>query len=165
MQTGELPRDALLNRYRRAGAFTDCYFIEVPRSVSQPEYIKAFYTSPLFKIERFVLKFFVRRPSTDLQVEQLASGEVDGFAAWRVEERSADQLLMCDDLGKTRSWLMSVAAEVGGTQHTRLYFGSAVVPKRDRADRNEAFSCAFHALSSLHAMYSRALLRAAWAQL
>ena len=166
VQTGELPQDALLRKYRQAGAFTDCYFIDVPRRVSQAVYVEAFYTSPLFKIERFLLALFVRRPSTNLQAQQLASGELDRFAAWRVEGRSASQLLMCDYLGKTRSWLMSVETEIDGTEHTRLYFGSAVIPKRDRADRRkDTFGFAFHALSGFHAMYSRALLRAACARL
>jgi len=164
VQAGELPQDALLRKYRQAGAFTDCYFIDVPRSVSQAAYVEAFYTPPLFKIERLVLTLIVRRPSTDLQAKQLANGELNTFAAWRVEGRSADQLLMCDYLGKTRSWLMSVHTDVKGEQHTRLYFGSAVVPKRERADRKEAFSFTFHALSGFHAMYSRALLRAACAR-
>ncbi|HEY4083933.1 MAG TPA: hypothetical protein VGM81_24865 [Burkholderiaceae bacterium] len=162
VQAGELPSAALLNKYRQAGAFTDCYFVDVPHRISQAEYVEAFYTTPLFKVERCLLALFVRRHSSDLQARQLANGELDHFAAWRVEGRTVDQLLLCDFVGKTRSWLMSVAVEVGGARHTRLYFGSAVVPKRSGDSQEKAaFGFAFHALSGFHAVYSRALLRAA----
>lgn len=45
-----------------------------------------------------------------------------------VEARGLDQLLLCDFLGHTRSWLMSVPVQASETSCTRLYFGSAVVP-------------------------------------
>ena len=61
-----------------------------------------------------MLRVFIARPSTDLQVRQLAAGELDEFAAWRVEAQAVDQLLLCAIDGRTRSWLMVSAAEASG---------------------------------------------------
>lgn len=164
IQVCELPEQALLHPYKLKGAYTDCYAVDLPRAVSHAEYVEAFYTTALFKVERQVLAWFAARPSTDQQARQLARSEVDRFAAWRVEGRSSNQLLLCDFLGHTRSWLMSTPTENG--QGTRLYFGSAVVPKRtDPNSGKKAFGVAFHALTGFHHLYSQALLRAAVAKL
>jgi hypothetical protein len=48
---------------------------------------------------------------------------------------------------------------------TRLYFGSAVIPKRESPDGKESFGIAFHALSAFHHAYTRALMKAARANL
>src|SRR5580658_4723858 len=106
----ELPVGALLGTYRDAGAYTDCYAADMYRSVSQAEYVEAFYTTWVFKLERWVLAIFVSKPSTDAQARAMASGQADAFAAWSVEDRTGDQLLMCDFQRRTRSWLMSVPA-------------------------------------------------------
>jgi hypothetical protein len=165
IQTGELPQGALLDPYRRQGAYTDCYFMEVPGTVSQPEYVEAFYTSPLFKLERLILALLVSRPSSDAQARQLAAGEATRFAAWNVEGHTANQLLLCDYTQRTRSWLMSIAMENAGPATTRLYFGSAVVPKTHAASGRPSFGLAFHALSGFHRLYSSALLRSAQSRL
>lgn len=165
IQSGELPRGALLNKYKQKGAYTDCYFMDMPRSVSQAEYVETFYTTTLFKTERLILAFLARRPSTDVQAKLLASGEIKNFAAWSVEERTQDQLLLCDFLGRTRSWLMSVINENGDSNTTRLYFGSAVVPNVDQTSGRVSFGIAFHTLQGFHHLYSRALLRSACSRL
>jgi len=166
IQVCELPDQSLLGPYKLKGAYTDCYAIDLPRAVSHAEYTEAFYTTSLFKVERQVLAWFAARPSTDQQARQLARGEVDRFAAWSVEARDANQLLLCDFLGRTRSWLMSTPAEHGQALGTRLYFGSAVVPKTtDPQSGKPAFGAAFHALTGFHHLYSQALLRAAVARL
>lgn len=149
---GELPRDSFLIAYRERGAFADCYSTVVPGAVTLERYVRAFYTSPLFKIERFILTWAVRKTSTDEDAARLASGAASTFAAWTAEQRSTDQLLMCDYVGRTRSWFM-VAPDAGGT---RLYFGSAVVPRRDGR-----MGSGFSALMWFHRLYSVALLRAA----
>jgi hypothetical protein len=59
----ELPQTALLSRYKQQGAYTDCYSVEVPRVISHSEYIETFYTTPLFKVERFILATLVSRPN------------------------------------------------------------------------------------------------------
>lgn len=150
-----LPEQALLAKYAQNGAYTDCYATEVARPVSQAEYVEAFYTGALFKLERLMLAWFVSRPSTDAQAKELASGALSDFAAWRVEGRSTDQLLMCDLSGRTRSWFMVAPVQTGGSTSTRLYFGSAVV----RLD------LLFNALLGFHKLYSRVLLHAARSRL
>ncbi|MBI2332593.1 MAG: hypothetical protein HYU84_10625 [Chloroflexi bacterium] len=140
------------------GAYTDSYLTEIPARVSFPEYIFAFYTTPLFKLERLILKLLVRKPSTDMQARELADGVRDQFAAWTVEDRSEDQILMCDFAGSTRSWLMAVPA---GDDGTRLYFGSAVVPHRMSKDGKPSLGFFFQALLGFHKVYSILLLYSA----
>jgi hypothetical protein len=152
-----LPENALLMRYRDQGAYTDCYSLDVAGSVSQAVFVRAFYTSWLFKVERWILGWAVAKPSTDLEALALAKGESDQFSAWTVEARTPDQLLMCDYQSRTRSWLMTLPIAGG----TRLYFGSAVVPLRPNGDKDRAFGTAFHVLLGFHKLYSRALLRSA----
>ena len=156
-----LPAQALLAKYARGGAYTDCYATEMAASVSHAEFVEAFYTTALFKIEALLLAWFVAKPSSDAHARQLAAGERDAFAAWSVEARSVDQLLLSDFQGRTRSWLM-VAPIPGGT---RLYFGSAVVPTVNKATGQARMGFAFRALLGFHKLYSRALLSAARSRL
>lgn len=156
-----LPEAAFLAKYALGDTYTDCFTADVPRQVSQAEYIDAFYTGTLFKIERFLLSWIIRKPSTDAQVRELAAGGRGAFAAWKVEERSEHQLLMCDLSGRTRSWLMSESQGTRGAQGTRLYFGSAVVPVRNETSGKVELGVTFAVLRGFHRMYSRALLSAA----
>lgn len=154
-----LPPGALLQRYAESGGYADCYSIALPRAVSQAEFVEAFYTTAVFKIERWILRWAVARPSTDDEAAQLARGERSAFAAWSVEARAADQLLLCDLAGRTRSWLMVQAIDRGAS--TRLYFGSAVVPVHDAKTGRPRMGPLFNALLGFHKLYSRVLLRAA----
>lgn len=156
-----LPASALLATYRDAGAYTDCYATEVDAAIPQADYVEAFYCTWLFKIERRLLALFVGKPSSDEQARELATGASEAFAAWTVEGRAADQLLLCDFQQRTRSWLMSEPLASGGT---RLYFGSAVVPVRDRQGRLR-MGAVFRLLLGFHRLYSRLLLGAAVARL
>jgi hypothetical protein len=167
IQRSELPPGALLKKYQSEETYADCYTTEIARHVSQAEYVQAFYTSPLFKLERLLLAWLVSKPSTDAQASQLASGTLESFAAWSVEERREDQLLMCDFQGRTRSWLMVVPAEGESAASTRLYFGSAVVPARAaRAGaRTPDLGLTFRLLLGFHKLYSRALLSSAKSRL
>jgi hypothetical protein len=165
IQPCELPQAALLGRYLQAGAYTDCYVTEVAGTVSHAEYVEAFYTTAVFKLERLLLAWFVSRPSSDAQARQLASGMLGSFAAWSVEGRSADQLLLCDFAGRTRSWLMVATVDGAGSPSTRLYFGSAVVPVVDKRSGQTTMGFAFRVLLGFHKLYSRVLLRAARSRL
>ncbi|MFC4312778.1 hypothetical protein ACFPN2_27080 [Steroidobacter flavus] len=156
----DLPAKALLQKYAYPGAYTDCYFTEVARSIPFPEYIEAFYTTWVFKLERFILTHIVNKPSSDLDVHRLSRAEINAFAAWTVEGRTPDQLLMCDYLRRTRSWLMVVPVKGG----TRLYFGSAVVPVR-RKSGEVTLGTSYRALMGFHKLYSRILLSAARSRL
>jgi len=160
-----LPEDALLRKYANGGAYTDCYITEIPAPVSHAAYVEAFYTTAVFKLERLILAWFVSRSSSDAQARRLAAGELDSFAAWSVEARSVNQLLMCDFQGRTRSWLMVAPVEGGGPAATRLYFGSAVVPTANKATGQVGLGTPFRALLGFHKVYSRVLLSAASSRL
>jgi hypothetical protein len=121
--------------------------------------VTAFYTTWLFRLERWILRLAVARPSTDEEARQLARGEREAFAAWSVEARAPDQLLMCDFTGRTRSWLM--VAPAAGTTGTRLYFGSVVVPVRDPKTGKMGLGPVHGPLIGFHKLYSRSLLGAA----
>lgn len=157
----DLPPNALLRRYQNSGAYTDCYTVEVARRVSHAEYVAVFYTTFVFKTERVLLSWLLSKPSTDTQAGRLARGEVGLFAAWTVEARAADQLLMADYVGRTKSWLMIAPS---GDAATRLYFGSAVVPVRDRSGQ-PTMGRSYSALLGFHKLYSRVLLSAAAAKI
>lgn len=158
----ELPQGALLREYLQDGMYADCYRTSVTGRVSHAEYVEAFYTTAVFRLERLLLGWFASRPSTDVDAAGLASGARDAFAAWRVESRDMDQVLLADFTGRTRSWLMVAAGEGGGTT---LFFGSAVVPARSRRTGEATLGVAFRFLLGLHKLYSRVLLRAAKARL
>lgn len=153
------PSDSLLARLAaERQAFADAYTLDLPRAVTLAEFVEAFYTTRLFKLERLVLTL-LGRPSSDAAARALAQGQVQRFAAWTVQARTADELLMHEDTGATRSWFKVEAGEGGGT---RLWFGSAVVPRRRRGPGGEPrMGWAFHALLGVHRAYSRALLAAA----
>jgi len=148
-----LPEHALLTRYAADGGYADCFTTDLPGSYSHQEFVEAFYTTWLFKLERIVLSLLVARPSSDEQASQLARGERNSFAAWTVEAAAPNQLLLCDYQGKTRSWLMIESRDDGGA--TRLFFGTGIV-------RLSAF---FHTLLPFHQRYARALLAAACSRL
>lgn len=157
-----MPPNALLQRHKQGGAFADCYVGEVGVVVSQADFVEAFYTTALFKVERVMLKWFAGHPSTDRGARDLAAGTTDRFAAWRVEARADDQLLLADFTGRTRSWLMAMPAGSSATPSgTLLYFGSAVIPRGDRGPDGQRMGLAFHALLGFHSLYSRLLLSAA----
>jgi hypothetical protein len=137
----ELPPEALLGRYRGPDGYVDCYVTELPRPVSQAEYVEAFYTTGVFKLERWLLARFLKRASTDAQARELALGQRDDFAAWTVEARAPDQLLLRDLFGRT--------------------FGTAVVPVLDRRSGRRKLGFLYESLTPLHRLYSRVLLRAA----
>jgi len=153
-----LPAWSLLGRYAERGDYTDCFVTDIPGEFSHEEYVAAFYTTWLFWLERQLLRL-VRKPSTDDEAWQLAQGRREAFAAWTVEARAPNQLLLCDVLGNTRSWLMAEPLPGGGV--TRLYFGSAVIRRADRKSGGRRMRARFRALLGFHRRYSRALLGAA----
>ena len=165
IRTCAIPSGALLGKYLRGGAYADCYVTGVSRPVTQAEYVEAFYTTAAFKLERLILAGFASKPSTDMQARQLASGAVSSFAAWNVEDRNANELLLADFRGRTRSWLMAANDESAEPHGTRLYFGSAVVPAKSRRSGRATLGFPFQALLGFHKLYSRVLLRAARARL
>ena len=160
-----LPDGALLGAYGREGVYTDCYTTDISGAVSPAQYVTAFYTTWVFKLERLILKWAVSRPSTDTDAELLAEGTTDSFAAWRIERRGDNQLLMCDFRGRTRSWFMAAPLKSESGANTRLYFGSAVVPVEHPKTGKAELGWRFRALLGFHKMYSRVLLQAARSRL
>ena len=162
----ELPSSTLLSALREQGCFADCYTTTLPRPVTQAQFVEAFYTTPLFKAERWVLRCLAGRRSSDAQARELARGRRDAFAVWKVAQRAPDQILLTDETGRTSSWLMvrPEAATSAGVS-TRLFFGSAIRPRRVGATGQAQFGPGFHALLGLHGFYSRRLLQAAAARL
>jgi hypothetical protein len=160
-----LPGDALLNKYVDANTYTDCYQAALPASVTQAQFISAFYTTPIFKLERAMLKWVAAKPSLDSDARRLAEGEIDHFAAWQVEDRCQNQLLLSDFRGRTRSWLMTLPAGDSDQAMTLLFFGSAVVPLQDPHSGERRLGTIFSALLGFHKIYSRILLHAARARL
>ena len=161
--TSEIPRASFLDSYRQNGAYADCYATDIAKPVSQAQYVEAFYTTGLFKLERLILGIVISRPSTDEEAKKLASGERDSFAAWHVESRSNDELLLAS--GRTRSWLMAAPASAQQGSTTRLFFGSAIVPVKNARTGRDSLGFAFHSLLGFHRLYSRALLHAARSRL
>lgn len=159
-----LPTSALLLDAQAAGAFVDCYMTEVAGPVGHAAFVEAFYTTRLFKLERLLLGLLARRPTSDRQAMELATGSRNDFAIWHVEQRRTDQLLLAEVTGRTKSWLMTVPQGMQGSPdtapRTRLYFGSALVPRTDRQTGQKRFGVLFHLLLGFHRAYSKALLRA-----
>ena len=161
MKKCPVPASAMLNTYSTNGAYADCYRTEVPGRVSFPEFVFAFYTTSLFKLERSILKLTVAKPSTDIQAKQLADGSLGQFAAWHVESRSENELLMRDFRGRTRSWLMVIPVNTTGAAQTCLYFGSAVLPIREPKTGKSSIGTTYQTLLGFHKIYSILLLYSA----
>jgi hypothetical protein len=151
------PGHALHAHYASEGAYVDCYTTTIDRPVVHAQYVEAFYTTWLFKLERLVLTLLVNKPSTDEQARQLAQGTRGAFAAWTVEARAHNELLVCDFLGSTRSWL---CVEPRGTA-TKLYFGTVVVKKRRGSSARLHLGYGFTLMLPFHKLYARSLLLAA----
>jgi hypothetical protein len=163
-----VPVDSLLNTYRggphpeRWVSQGDCFSLTVDRVVTLKEFVVAFYTSPVFRVERLILLILAGAPATDSDVRSVADGSGTLFAIWRVGERTTTQLLMCDRFEKTRSWFQVVPMESGATE---LRFGSAVAVSRNRATGAMSMRWRFRWLMGFHVLYSRILLNAAWRKL
>lgn len=156
VSASQVPAGSLLGRYVASGAYADCYVTELAAAITHAQFVEAFYTSPLFRLERLLLGLFMGRPSTDAQARQLAEGELASFAAWSVESRAENELVLA--VGRTRSWLMVAASPGAPPARTRLYFGSAVVPPRTSSGARGSMGWVFTALLGFHKLYSRALL-------
>jgi len=164
VQPCEIPAAASLRAVlaSKGGAFADCYCTEISGTISQSEFVEAFYTSTLFKVERKLLAWFAGKPATDRDAARLANGSATSFSAWTVESRSDDQLLLADFTGRTKSWLMvAPSGDSTSGKMTTLYFGSAVLPEQNSSSVTPKMGFAFHALLGFHKLYSKLLLRAA----
>lgn len=130
--------------------YTDAFCVEAARAVPLAEFIAAFYTTRIFRLERKVLSLAGAK-STDAEAEALAEGTAARFAVWTVEGRRETEILLGERSGRTKSWLA-----VDG--HT-LWFGSVVVPVMHRGKLT--LGPVFQTLQVPHKIYSRMLLGAA----
>ena len=160
VQPCEVPSHSFLQKYKAGAGFADCYFVEIPGQVTQAAFVAAFYTSWLFRLERTLLHYLAAKPATDADALQLAAGQASSFSAWRVEAQTVSELILADFTGRTRSWLMTETIATPSAV-TRLYFGSAVVPRISKGSQKPTLGWIFHALLGFHRLYSRLLLRAA----
>ncbi len=159
-----LPKNALLARYlhsKDSKGYTDCFAINLQQRIELPDFVEAFYTSSLFKVERAIL-MIIGKSSNDKKARELATGLRPDFAAWTVEDRNKNQILLCDFLQRTRSWLM--VENTNEPNQTKLYFGSAVVFKSSDSGKTKP-PTGFSLLSRFHVWYSKALLNAAYRKL
>jgi hypothetical protein len=160
----KVPEESLLKTYQggarpdRWGRQSDCFSVSVDRAVSLADFVCAFYCSPVFRVERWLLRALAGAPSSDAQVHAVAEGNGTSFAIWQVGERTETQLLMCDRYEKTRSWFRVVPS---ADRKTILQFGSAVAAKRDGRTGTASMSAGFRLLMGFHVLYSQVLLNAA----
>lgn len=152
----DLPPDAFLQRYAGNDGYADCFWVDVPGTIGLGRYVEAFYTTWLFKAERAILSL-AGHPSTDADAALVAEGDASRFAAWHVEARADDQLLMCDVTGRTLSWFKGASNSDGSTT---LYFGSAVIAVKTGKAGRKSMGPVFKILMPVHILYSRALLAA-----
>lgn len=144
------PATSFLVQQAGPGDHLDCFQVTLERPVDLPAFLFAFYTSPLFRMERFVLSAKLRRWIGVAEAQALAGGAKD-YAIWQVLDRDPGQILLGDTLWGTRSWL-SVVPDGDGTV---LRFGSRVPAK------NGVLHPLARASLPLHVIYARGLLRSA----
>jgi hypothetical protein len=156
-----VPTNTLLNKYVTNGGYADCYLTKISGRISIADFLFAFYTTPLFRLERFILKLAISKPSTDFEARQLADGTRERFAAWHVEDRNENEIIMCDIHGRTRSWLMTIPVNRANVSQTQLYFGSAIAPRHNSKTGQPSLELGFRALLGFHKMYSILLLYSA----
>jgi hypothetical protein len=154
---------ALYSIAQEEGVYTDCYTTGLDIDISFADYVAAFYTTRIFKAERFVLALLARAPSSDDEARQLAMRGRDHFAIWRVQLQTDTQLLM--QAGRTRSWLMIDHDPGQSHAKTRLMFGSVVMPITNHRTGQPKMGALFSAFLGGHKLYSKLLLSGARKQL
>jgi len=164
-----LPTEALLRRYEEGPGseenYTDCYTTQVNGDWDITEFVFAFLTTWLFRLERVLISWFAGHPSNDEDARQIAAGADTQFAVWQVEGKTSTQLLLCDSGGATRSWFMVQRVNEAEGAETILRFGSAIVAQHSPATGRAEIGRGFRLLLPFHRLYSRALLHAAKSRL
>jgi len=149
--------NSLLASYAENG-YADSYCTELPGHISMEDYVFSFYTTALFKLERFILTWTVLKSSTDLQAKELINGKTDKFAAWTIEARKDNELLMCDMLKQTRSWFMVNHTGTSDAPRTQLYFGTGIALTTRGKIVKTSIGLFFILMLPFHKLYSVFLL-------
>ncbi|WP_299989607.1 hypothetical protein [uncultured Ruegeria sp.] len=154
-----IPEGSLLHQFaKRPGYHADAFVAHVGFVPSQSEYIMAMFDSPVFRIERALLALAAFKPSFAKDVAALALVENDQIACWKTVQRTQQELQMKVEKGRVRTWLMVEPAQGGAS---KLWFGSAIVPKPAQTGKAGGIGFVFRTLMGFHKLYSRVLLRAA----
>ncbi len=167
---GEIPASTLIaaclpaDPDARAQTHLDCFSSELDGTLSLETYVQAFYTSWLFRAERFVLNR-LKLPSTDDDLQNLLYGDRRSFAAWTIEQRTDTELLMCDVARKTKSWFMVEPVADSSTARTVVYFGTVVVATPHRQTGKPDLGAVFRVFMPAHLLYGRSLLVTACSRL
>jgi hypothetical protein len=148
-----VPDSALHKHYQDAGGYADCFVARLTAPATLAALIKAFYTCPIFKIERMILRVLLGKKSSDEQAHALANGTLAHFCAWDVEARTETQILMRDYQGMTLSWFM-----VEPSDPKTIYFGTAIVAAKGARPDAPKIPLLFSSILWFHKAYSRALL-------
>ncbi|GAB3478076.1 hypothetical protein [Marinomonas epiphytica] len=148
----QVPDSSLLGAYKKNNAFTDCYVVQLDFPVALADFVEAFYTTRLFKLERKLLALLFDIPSSDEQAHLLSQSISTHFSAWQVESRTPHEIILA--AWQTRSWLCVQPNKDASS--TELYFGSAVLPSHPQGK----FGLLFHLLGGFHRVYSKCLLSA-----
>lgn len=77
----EVPLHSFLSKHKDGPSYSDCYMTQIPGKVTQAAYIEAFYTSPLFKMERILLQYLASKPATDADAKALAGRTTTPYPA------------------------------------------------------------------------------------
>jgi hypothetical protein len=153
IQTRPVPHHALHKHYQDAGGYADCFAARLSAPATLADLIKAFYTCPVFKMERVILRILLSKKSSDEQARALAKGTRTHFCAWDVEARTETQILIRDYQGMTLSWFM-----VEPSDPETIYFGTAIVAAKGARPDTPKIPLLFSSTLWFHKTYSRALL-------
>jgi len=145
------------------GAYADCFEATVACDMASDaafkRFVFLFFDSPVFRIERAILRLSGKASRHQSDPAALARGETDVFAVWRVERRTDSEILMGVPDTAIRTWL---ALHKDGAE-ARLRFGSAILMQ----EGSDAPHWIYRVTLQGHLLYSRLLLRAAvsgWAR-
>lgn len=159
VRSGTIPTTSLLYEYETVkGGYCDCYVVDTQGDANLQNYISVFFETWIFKLELKLLSLFGLNRDRPDQVKQLAEGCVKTFAAWKVEGRTENDLLLAVGTGPIRTWLR---VEAHSENAVRFYFGSALLPLRTDRNGHPRLDAISMVLLPFHKLYSRILLRAA----
>ncbi|ORY00779.1 hypothetical protein K493DRAFT_390705 [Basidiobolus meristosporus CBS 931.73] len=169
----------LNNKTAEEQIYLDSFSIQVPQSqLSTPHstadqdrllsnYARAFYTSPVFKFERFLLGLFKGSsqtpPETDKDIlsKKFQVGDVVAVETYQVSKRDSNQIEFKFSLQKDvidgSSWLAVQEPETEGGAYT-FWFGTAIYPaNKELADFESRFK-SDNLEARFHKLYSRVLI-------
>ena len=156
-----LPPQSLLARKRGPECYRDAFRASVAGEVSLGELVTAFFSSRAFLAERMALHL-IGRGADHADIAALAAGRTERFAAWQMEAREENELLMHDFLDQTCCWLaVSTRGPDGALDgplpvpergRTFIWFGTGVREVGGPIMRN---------LQGAHRFYARQLLAGA----